>query len=186
MTVGHGRHESEVVREHSNHVEGQAAAGDEVQARLDVGTHQPQRIGFVVDQVSDPAEGRVRSGIERRFGSADIGQRDPADDGAHEPVAVGNVQDRVRVREAAGRLDEDRAVDARRGELGFEIARRVGPVDRAIGRRRPRVPAAVDVPEVLVCVDPDAASHPRPLPAFLDPVDGLAAVGGVRVGRSPA
>ena len=55
--------------------------------------------------------------------------------------------------EARDRLDEDRAIDAGRGQLGGEILRPEPPVDRRELRRQPRVRRAGRVQQVMVGVD---------------------------------
>ena len=44
---------------------------------------------------------------------------------------------------------------------GSQVGRCVCPVDGAVGRRGPRVPTALDVPEMLVGIDADRTGHAR-------------------------
>ena len=57
---------------------------------------------------------------------------------------------------------------------GSQVVGRERPVDRPVRRRRPRVTAALDVPEVLVRIDPDRLGDPHRLagPLIPCPADG--------------
>ena len=129
---GHDQRRRQLARA-DEEVVGQAGRLDRGQPAPHVRAEEPVRVGLVVDLVADPDEplpARPAAQRVERSADAPIGQVDPSDHAADERDGRCGREELAGLFQAADRLDEDRPIDAGRGELRREVLGAETPIDR--------------------------------------------------------
>ena len=147
-------HVAEVPRVDAGKLEDHAGPLEQRKA-LEHGVLQdPVRIVLIVDQVAEAAQtGPAAQLAEALCGALGRAEVDPADHGADPGVALGLLQHRVGVRVGVGRLHQHGPRHAGPDELRRELLRLERPADAGMSVPHPRQRFALEIPEVVVCID---------------------------------
>ena len=149
-----GRDVLKMPRQDGDDIERDIVRGQDIQRRAHVRPEEPVRVGLRVDEVADAGEGRV--GAQDGQPLCDRGrivERHPSDDRGDLRVARRDLEHVGRVGGVVRRLDEHRALHARRREQWRQLRELDGAVDGPEVRAEPVVRGPGRIPEMLVRVD---------------------------------
>src|SRR5512133_2156466 len=165
-------HGFELRRVDGNGVEGKPRRGQQLERLEDALLQHPARVRFVADEMAHADEFPARAQpLERARGGVGIGERQPADDAAHEVDVFADVETLLGLAtELMQDLDQHCSRDAAAGELRAQVVRREIAGQALADPIRPGIGVAPRPPEMMMRVDHDRSNRqacPRRLSSLI-------------------
>ena len=162
--VAHQRERGRQLARFDKDVVGEIGLADGGDAAAHLFLCEPLGIGLVVHLVADPDElGAARAGAQLCQLLRNVRRKvDPPDHARDEVMLRGRREELASLIEARARLDEDRLVDAVRGEQRLQVLGAEPPADRRERLGHPRIGRIGRVPEMMVSVYDHAAPSGYP------------------------